>query len=102
MEANGMSDIEGKAARVAANERGAVSESQLTGLKGSDRDRHRRYTEAPPASLPPPGTAPPPRPPPPAILPNSPSRSALVSPPLRPTPPRPLALSHALTLPPPS
>src|SRR5438445_12571328 len=39
MEANGMSDIEGKAARVAANERGAVSESQLTGLKGSDRGR---------------------------------------------------------------
>src|SRR5260370_20954511 len=33
MEANGMSDIEGKAARVAANERGAVSEFQLTGLK---------------------------------------------------------------------
>jgi hypothetical protein len=33
MEANGMSDIEGKAARVAANERGAVSEFQLTGPK---------------------------------------------------------------------
>jgi hypothetical protein len=33
MEANGMSDIEGNAATVAANERGAVSEFQLTGLK---------------------------------------------------------------------
>src|SRR5207244_1100668 len=35
MEANGMSDIEGKAARVAAKQRGAVSEFQLTGIKRS-------------------------------------------------------------------
>src|SRR5437016_2128771 len=41
MEANGMSDIEGKAARVAANERGAVSEFQLTGLKRTDRNIQR-------------------------------------------------------------
>src|SRR5439155_25121488 len=41
MEANGMSDIEGKAARVAANERGAVSEFSINRTKRTDRNIQR-------------------------------------------------------------